>query len=149
MAEGMQKGSIEIDAPPGAVMEEISDYESYPDWTSEIKKAEVRKRDSQKRGKHVYYEVAMGPLKADYVLEYTYKPKDGGVSWTMVEGHNINKIDGEYTLEPAAGGERTKVTYEMTVVSPLPMPGFMRRQVERKAIDVALKGLKKRVESRQ
>ncbi len=148
MAEGMQKGSIEIDAAPKVVMEEIADYEAYPDWTSEIKKSEIRKRDAQKRGKHVYYEVAMGPLKADYVLEYTYKPKDGGVSWTMVEGHNINKIEGEYSLEPAAGGKKTKVTYEMTVSSPLPMPGFVRRNVERKAIDVALKGLKKRVEGK-
>ena len=149
MAEGMQRGTIEIDAAPKAVMDEILDYEAYPDWTGEIKKAEVRKRDAQKRGKHVYYEVAMGPLKADYVLDYTYKPKDGGVSWTMLEGNNMRKIDGEYSLEPLAGGERTKVTYEMTVESPLPMPGFMRRQVERKAIDVALKGLKKRVEGKR
>ena len=149
MAEGMQRGSIEIDAAPAVVMEEIADFESYPDWTGEIKKAEIRKRDTQKRGKQVYYEVAMGPLKADYVLDYTYSANDAGVSWTMLEGNGVRKIEGEYQLESLAGGKRTKVTYEMTVESPLPMPGFMRRQVERKAIDVALKGLKKRVESKR
>lgn len=149
MAEGMQKGSIEIDAEPKAVLDEILDYEAYPDWTGEIKKAEVRKRDAQKRGQEVYYEVAMGPLKADYVLDYTYMPDDAGVSWTMLEGHNMKKLDGAYTLEPVAGGQRTKVTYESSVESPLPMPGFLRRQVERKAIDVALRGLKKRVEGKR
>jgi hypothetical protein len=149
MAEGMQKGSIEIDAAPKVVMDEIADYEAYPDWTGEIKKSEIRKRDAQKRGKQVYYEVSMGPLKADYVLDYTYKAKDAGVSWTMLEGNGVKKIEGEYLLESLDGGKRTKVTYEMTVESPLPMPGFMRRQVERKAIDVALKGLKKRVEGKR
>src|SRR5688572_21916602 len=59
------KGSIEINGTPAAVMAEIGDYESYPEWSGEIKKVEVRKRDAQKRGKHVYYEVAQGPLKAD------------------------------------------------------------------------------------
>ena len=144
MADQTQ-GSIEIDADVKTVMDEIADYESYPDWSGEIKKVEIRDRDEKKRGKHVYFEVAQGPLKADYVLEYTYKPKDAGVSWTLVEGHNIRKLDGEYSLESASKG--TKVTYRMSVETPLPMLGFMRRQIERRIIDVALKGLKKRVES--
>ena len=148
MAEGLQQGSIEIDAAPSKVMGVITDYEAYPEWVSEFKKVDVRKRDAQKRGKHVYWEVAQGPLKANYVLDYTYKPKDGGVFWTMVEGHNMKKVEGGYDLEPVDGGKRTKVTYEMTVDTPLPIPGFVRRGIERRAIDVALKGLKKRVESR-
>lgn len=144
MADKTQ-GSIEINADPAAVMAEIADYERYPDWSGEIKKVEVRKRDEQDRGKHVYYEVAQGPLKADYVLDYTYKPQDAGVSWTLVEGHNIKRLDGEYELEPSAKG--TRVTYRMTVETPIPMLGFMKRQIEKRIIDVALKGLKKRVES--
>ena len=149
MAAGMQKGSIEIDAAPKVVMDEIADFEAYPEWTGEIKKSEIRKRDAQKRGKQVYYEVAMGPLKADYVLDYTYFPKDGGVSWTMLEGHNMKRVEGGYALSPVDGGKRTKVAYEMTVDTPLPMPGFVRRGIERKAIDTALKGLKKRVEGKR
>jgi len=149
MAEGMQKGSIEIDAPPKTVMEEIADFEAYPDWIAEFKKVEVRERDADKRGKKVYWEVAQGPLKANYVLEYTFQPNDGGLSWTMVEGHNMKRVDGGYTLEPIDGGKRTKVDYEMVVDTPLPMPGFVRRGIERRAIDMALKGLKKRVEGKR
>ena len=139
------KGSIEIGADPSAVMAEIADYESYPEWSGEIRKVEVRERDEDKRGKQVYYEVAQGPLKADYVLEYTYKPSDAGVTWKLVEGNNIRRLDGEYSLE--ATGKGTKVTYQMTVETPIPMLGFMKRQIEKRIVDVALKGLKKRVES--
>lgn len=146
MADQTQ-GSIEIEADAAAVMAEIADFESYPEWTSEIKKVQVKKRDAQKRGKQVYYEVAQGPLKADYTLEYSYDPKDAGVSWSFVEGHNIRDMTGAYTLEPSGKG-KTKVTYRMKVDTPIPMLGFMKRQIEKKIVDVALKGLKKRVESK-
>lgn len=146
MADQTQ-GSIEIQADAATVMAEIADYESYPEWSNEIRKVEVRERDGEGRGKHVYYEVSNGPLKANYVLDYTYKPNDGGVSWTFVEGHNIRDLRGEYLLEPAGGA--TKVTYRMKVDTPIPMLGFMKRQIEKRIIDVALKGLKKRVESRR
>jgi ribosome-associated toxin RatA of RatAB toxin-antitoxin module len=144
MADQTQ-GSIEIDADAATVMAEIADYEAYPEWSNEIRAVEIRERDSAGRGQKVYYEVSNGPLKASYVLDYTYKPSDGGVSWTFVEGHNIRDLQGEYTLEPA--GARTKVTYRMRVDTPIPMLGFMKRQIEKRIIDVALKGLKRRVES--
>jgi ribosome-associated toxin RatA of RatAB toxin-antitoxin module len=144
MADQTQ-GSIEINADARAIMDVIEDYPAYPEWANQIKKVEVRKRDSKKRGSEVYYEVSQGPLKADYVLSYAYKPNDAGVSWTFVEGHNMRDLVGEYTLEPAGG--TTKVTYKAKVDTPIPMLGFMKRQIERQVIDTALKGLKKRVES--
>jgi carbon monoxide dehydrogenase subunit G len=147
MADQTQ-GSIEIDADGAAVMEEILDYDSYPEWTSEMKAVKVLSRDKQKRGKKVHYEVAQGPLKADYTLEYTYEANNAGVSWTFVEGNNIRDMTGAYSLEPTGKGH-TKVTYRMKVDTPIPMLGFMKRQIEKKIIDVALKGLKKRVESKR
>lgn len=146
MADQTQ-GSITIDADPAVIMAEIADYTSYPEWSSEIKKVDIRETGADGRGKKVYFEVANGPLKADYVLDYTYKPGDAGVSWTFVEGNNLRNLEGEYTLA-ADGPARTTVTYKLKVDTPIPMLGFMKRQVEKKIIDVALKGLKKRVESR-
>lgn len=145
MADQTQ-GSIDINADPAKIMAEIADYESYPEWSGEIKKTEVREQGADGRAKQVYFEVAQGPLKADYVLEYTYKPDDAGVSWTFVEGHNIRDLTGEYVLEPS--GDKTKVTYRLRVDTPIPMLGFVKRQLEKRIIDVALKGLRKRVESR-
>lgn len=140
------KGSIVIAAAPAAIMEQICDFASYPEWSSEIKAADVTERDSDERPRRVYYVVSSGPIKADYTLEYSY-PADGhGMSWTFVEGNNMRNLEGSYLLEP--DGDDTKVTYSVTVDTPVPMLGFMRRQIEKRVIDVALKGLKKRVESR-
>ncbi|HEX9697427.1 MAG TPA: SRPBCC family protein [Actinomycetota bacterium] len=146
MADQTQ-GSIVIEADPAVIMAEIADYAAYPEWSGEIKTVQIRATDDQGRGTQVFFEVASGPLKADYVLDYTYKPADAGLSWTFVEGTNLRNMEGEYVLEAAAPG-RTTVTYKLKVDTSIPMLGFMKRQVEKKIIDVALKGLKKRVESR-
>jgi carbon monoxide dehydrogenase subunit G len=144
MADQTQ-GSIDINADPKAIMAVIEDYEAYPEWAGQIKKVDVRERDADKRGKQVYYEVSQGPMKADYVLEYTYKPNDGGVSWIFVEGHGLRDLQGDYTLEPK--GAQTHVTYKAKVDITIPMLGMIKRKMEKLVIDTALKGLKKRVES--
>lgn len=145
MADQTQ-GSIEIAADAATIMTEIADYESYPEWSNEIRKVEVRERGADGRAKQVFFEVAQGPIKAEYVLDYTYKQNDAGVSWTFVEGRNIRDLTGEYVLEPSGG--KTKVTYRLRVDTSIPMLGFVKRQAEKRIIDVALKGLRKRVESR-
>jgi carbon monoxide dehydrogenase subunit G len=144
MADQTQ-GSIDIDADPKAIMAVIENYEAYPEWAGQIKKVDVRERDESKRGKRVYYEVSQGPMKADYTLEYTYKPNDGGVSWVFVEGHGLRDLQGDYTLEPR--GDQTHVTYKAKVDITIPMLGMIKRKMEKLVIDTALKGLKKRVES--
>ena len=144
MADQTQ-GTIDINADPKAIMAVIEDYDAYPEWAGQIKKVEIRERDDDKRGKRVYYEVSQGPMKADYVLEYTYKPNDGGVSWIFVEGHGLRDLQGDYTLEPK--GDQTHVTYKAKVDITLPMLGMIKRKMEKVVIDTALKGLKKRVES--
>ena len=138
------EGSIDINADPKAIMAVIEDYEAYPEWAGQVKKVEIRSRDGD-RAKHVYYEVAQGPMKADYLLEYTYKPNDGGVSWVFIEGHGMRDLQGDYTLEPK--GDKTHVVYKAKVDITIPMLGFIKRQMEKLVIDTALKGLKKRVES--
>ncbi|MGH2726242.1 MAG: SRPBCC family protein [Actinomycetota bacterium] len=144
MADQTQ-GSIDINADPKAIMAVIEDYEAYPQWAGQVKKVEIRERDGDKRPKQVYYEVSQGPMKADYVLEYTYKSSDGGVSWTFVEGHGMRDLQGDYTLE--SKGDKTHVTYKAKVDITIPMLGLIKRRMEKLVIDTALKGLKKRVES--
>jgi hypothetical protein len=81
-----------------------------------------------------------------YVLAYSYKANNTGVSWTSkeIEG-GIKDITGEYELEELDADE-TKVTYRMTIDLKMKLPGFVRRQGEKAIVDGALKGLKKRVE---
>ena len=69
------------------------------------------------------------------------------MSWTTKEASGALKdLQGEYVLDPQ--GDRTKVTYTMSIEPAVRIPGFLKRQIEKQVVNTALGGLKKRVESR-
>jgi ribosome-associated toxin RatA of RatAB toxin-antitoxin module len=145
MAE-QTSGTTTIDATPADVMAVLTDFDAYPKWAG-IKKVEVKKKDSKGRGTEVHMEVSQMGFEAKYTLSYTYKAKDGGMSWTTKEASGaVKDIKGEYDLEPA-GDAKAKVTYHMAIEPAVKLPGFIKKQVEKQIVNTALSGLKKRVES--
>ncbi len=135
--------SIEIDAPAAEVMAVIADFEAYPEWAG-MKSAEVL-AESDGQVEQVRFELDAGPIKDSYTLAYDWHGNDS-VSWTLVEGKLLKQLDGSYRL--SGSGSRTLVTYQLKVDVSIPMIGMLKRKAEKVIIDTALKGLKKRVESR-
>ncbi len=148
MAEHTES-STAIDAAPADVLAVIADLEAYPEWAGGVKSVEVL---STKNGvpQQARFQLDSGPIKDTYVLEYTWPSSSTGtatgvVSWVLVEGNIISKLDGQYHL--VRDGDGTKVTYRLTVDVRMPMLGMLKRKAEKVIIDTALKDLKKRVES--
>jgi carbon monoxide dehydrogenase subunit G len=138
------EGTIEIEAPASEIMEVISDYPAYPEW-SDVAAAEVLENGEDGRPTRVAFKVSQMGFDAEYTLAYEYAPDDGGVSWTTVEASGALKdVQGEYVLE--AQGDSTRVTYRMAAELAMPVPGIIRRQGEKRVVKTALEGLKKRVE---
>ncbi|MBT3074125.1 MULTISPECIES: SRPBCC family protein [Streptomyces] len=138
--------SITIEAAPADVMAVIADFARYPEWTGEVKEAEVLATDGQGRAEQVRLVLDAGAIKDDHVLSYTWTG-DHEVSWTLVKSQMLRSLDGTYALTPLAGGERTEVTYRLAVDVKIPLLGMIKRKAEKVIIDRALAGLKKRVES--
>ncbi|MDJ0461356.1 SRPBCC family protein [Streptomyces sp. H27-C3] len=138
--------SITIEATPADVMGVIADFARYPDWTGEVKEAEVLATDAQGRAEQVRLLLDAGAIKDDHTLAYTWTG-DNEVSWTLVKSQMLRAIDGSYSLRAVDGGSRTEVTYQLTVDVKIPMLGMIKRKAEKVIIDRALAGLKKRVES--
>ncbi|MEU1627260.1 SRPBCC family protein [Streptomyces sp. NPDC020096] len=137
--------SITIEAAPAEVMKVISDFERYPQWTGEVKQAEILAKDAEGRAERVRLVLDAGAIKDDHTLQYTW----GGpnkVSWSLVKSQMLRALDGSYTLAPLADGKSTEVTYQLTVDVKIPMLGMIKRKAEKVIIDRALDGLKKRVE---
>ena len=141
--------SILIAAEPASVMSVISDFEAYPVWASGVKQAvpvDPGAEGAGDRPSRVRFELDASPIKDTYTLHYDWQG-DRAVTWTLVEGNMLRAMDGAYVLEPRAGGS-TEVTYRLAVDIAIPMIGMLKRKAEKVIIDTALKGLKKRVESR-
>ncbi|MET7858935.1 SRPBCC family protein [Streptomyces sp. NPDC005318] len=138
--------SITIEAAPADVMGVIADFDRYPEWTGEVKEAEILAKDDQGRAEKVRLVLDAGAIKDDHTLAYTWTG-DHEVSWTLVKSQMLRAIDGSYALAPLGDGSRTEVTYRLTVDVKIPMLGMIKRKAEKVIIDRALAGLKKRVES--
>lgn len=135
--------TIVVAASPTAVMDVITDFAAYPQWAQGIHKAEVREKLPDGRAKDVYFELEAAPIKDSYTLTYHWVD-DHHLTWSLVHGKMLKKLDGVYALRAVPQG--TEVTYRLAVELHIPMIGMLRRKAEKVIIDNALKGLKKRVE---
>jgi len=138
------KSSIDIAAPPEAVLKVITDFEAYPQWAGEVKEARVEERDDAGRATRAWFRMDAGALRDEHTLAYEY-PAEDEVRWRLVSSTMMRGLDGSYVVEAAGVGSH--VTYQLAVDVKLPMVGLIKRKVEKLIIDRALSGLKKRVEA--
>jgi ribosome-associated toxin RatA of RatAB toxin-antitoxin module len=138
------KSSIDIAAPPEAVLAVITDFEAYPQWAGEVKQARIEERDDAGRATRAWYRMDAGALRDEHTLAYEY-PSDVEVRWSLVSSNMMRALDGSYVVEATESGSH--VTYQLAVDVKLPMVGLLKRKVEKLIIDRALSGLKKRVEA--
>ena len=142
------ESSIDIAATPGDVLDVIADFDSYPEWATEVKKVSVLTEEGDGWADQVQFTLDAGAIKDTYVLDYQWDVTEDGtgvVSWTLVEANVLKAMNGSYTLA-AQGRTGTTVTYRLAVDVKIPMLGMLKRKAEKVIIDTALKELKKRVE---
>jgi len=137
--------TIHIEADPGTVMKVIADIDSYPEWISEYKEAEVQEKDAEGYPKVARLVLDAAVLKDTMIMSYRWPADRQSVSWTLVSSSLLRSLEGTYRLEPKGSG--TEVTYELSVDLAVPMLGLLKRKAERRLTDTALKDLKKRVEA--
>ena len=140
------EGQIVIAASAAEILDVLTDFEAYPEW-ADVKSVEVLERGEGGLGTKVAFEVEVPVLgKAAYTLAYRYAPMDGGMSWVSTEARGaVSDISGEYLLTEIDEDE-TKVIYRLRVEIGILLPGFVRTQGEKRVIENALEGLKRRVE---
>jgi Polyketide cyclase / dehydrase and lipid transport len=136
--------SIVVGQPRKDVMAVIADFAAYPEWATGVRGAEVLS-SADGRATRVRFTLDAGVIKDSYVLGYDWDG-DARVHWDLAEpGSVISEMSGGYELTDR--GDRTEVTYELTVGIKIPLPGMLKRRAEKTIIDTALKGLKSRAEN--
>jgi len=140
------EGQVVIEASAAEIMDVLTAFEAYPEW-ADVKAVRVVARGEGGLGTRVAFEVDVPLLgKANYTLAYRYAPADGGMSWVSTEARGaVSDISGEYLLTEIDEDE-TKVIYRLAVDLGVLLPGFVRTQGEKRVIQNALEGLKRRVE---
>jgi ribosome-associated toxin RatA of RatAB toxin-antitoxin module len=135
--------SITIEAGAPEVMAAIADFARYPEWAASVKSTTVTVPGPQGRAAQVAFRIDAGAIRDEFELAYVWD-ENRSVSWHLVRGQMQKAQRGSYRLEES--GQRTLVTYTLSVDLAIPMLGMLKRKAEKTIMDTALKELKKRVE---
>ena len=136
--------TVIIDAPLADVQAALFEVDSYPEWLSSIKKADVLERDAENRVLKAKLAIDAGMMKDRVTLDYDWSAAPATLSFTMDEADLLTQMDGTYSLK-AIDADTTQVTYELTVAVSLPVPAMMITKAQQQTIDAALKELAERV----
>lgn len=136
-----------IDASPQDCFAVALDFDRYTEWASDVKEATVVARDNEGRGGDVAFRVAAMGRSTSYTLRYSYGSNPLRMSWRLIEGDVMERIDGEYEFVSIGDGSTCEVRYYVSVDMLVPLPGFVKRRAEAKILHTAMDDLKKRVES--
>jgi uncharacterized membrane protein len=139
--------SMDIAASADRIHDVLLDFEAYPTWARDLKGVSVESVDSADRGSEVTFRAAAMGRSTSYTLRYQYDDDPSRISWELVRGDIMRRLDGSYLLEPLVDGKRTRVTYHLAVDLVVPLPSFVKRRAESKIIHTALRELRAHVES--
>lgn len=136
-----------INASPARVWEVATAFERYPEWARDVKEATVVERDGEGRGVEVAFRAAAMGRSTTYTLCYDYADAPNRLSWRLVKGDIMRRLDGAYEFSPVADDpDSTDVVYHLAVELVVPLPGFVKRRAEGRIMHLALRELKAHAE---
>jgi ribosome-associated toxin RatA of RatAB toxin-antitoxin module len=140
----MPSHSVVIDAAPAVCFDEITDYETFPEWQAAVKEVAVLSRDDQGRGRDVRFQIDAKVRQVSYTLRYSYQPPHL-IRWDYVEG-DVKSVDGEYVFEPRDDGS-TLATYSLDIDPGVWLPGPVKKMLTDQVMKRSVEDLKRRVET--
>ncbi len=145
---------IRIGASPQRCFEIASDFERYPEWARDVKRATVTARDSLGRPLLVAFRAAALGKSIEYTLEYDFSAAPRRFSWQLAEGGMLlRRLDGAYRFEPdgpvgvGAIPDATRVHYELAVELKAPLPKMVKHRAAVLIMGNALRELKRHIEA--
>ncbi len=134
--------SIVIHVPPKAVYDVVADFESYPEFLPDVKKAVIH----SKNGKEMTAEFEIKVIKTiKYSLHFKFQPGKK-LSWNFVKGDLFKSNTGSWDFSEIKKGQ-TKATYSVEVDFGLFVPKAIVSMLVGSNLPKMMERFKKRAES--
>jgi uncharacterized membrane protein len=134
---------VVIEASPQEILDVIADVESSPSYMSAQRSVEILDTYDDGHPRRVKMKVKSAGIADECVLEYSWA--DNVVSWSLVKSSQQRAQVGKYILK--GEGDQTRVKFELTVETLVPLPGFVVKRAIKGSINDGTEGLRKRVVS--
>jgi ribosome-associated toxin RatA of RatAB toxin-antitoxin module len=137
--------TADIDAPPQACFDALTDYERLPEWQGAVREARVLQRDEHGRGTVVEYVVDAKLKTVRYRLRQIYDEPHRLASEYL--GGDFRDFSGEWRFRERDGG-RTRAELDLRIDPGRLVPGPVRSAIAAAVMGRALRDLKAYVERR-
>jgi ribosome-associated toxin RatA of RatAB toxin-antitoxin module len=138
---------IRIAASPQRCFDAATDFERYPEWARDVKRATVVSRDEAGRPATVAFRAAALGKSIEYTLAYEYPDAPRSFRWHLVEGGLLlRRLDGSYRFE-ADGPDAARVHYDLLVDLKAPLPRMVKHRATALIMGNALRELKRHIEA--
>jgi ribosome-associated toxin RatA of RatAB toxin-antitoxin module len=133
----------QIDAPPQACFDALTDFETLPAWQGAVKAVRVLERDAAGRGRVVEFEVDAKFKRVRYRLRHVYdEPHSIGSEYL---GGDFRDFAGEWRFV-ALGEQRTRAELDLRIDPGRFVPGPVRAAIADAVMRRALSDLKRHLE---
>src|SRR3954454_13178666 len=140
----MPSHSLVIEAEPSVCFDEITDYETFPEWQAAVKHGGLPSRDKAGRGRDVHFQIDAKLREVSYTLRYSYEPPHL-ITWDYVDG-DVKSVDGEFVFEAQRDGA-TLATYSLAIDPGVWLPGPVKKVLTDQVMKRSVEDLKRRVEN--
>lgn len=135
--------TIEVDAPPAALMAVLTDFGAYPRFLADMEEASVLRHD----GAEWTVRFVLHVIRR---LEYTLRLVQEGplrLHWSLVEGV-FKANSGSWQLEPLDEGARTRATYDLELDLGMFLPGSVQKTLVEHNLPATMVAFKAEAEAR-
>ncbi|QQR80664.1 MAG: SRPBCC family protein [Deltaproteobacteria bacterium] len=132
---------IIVHATPKEMYEAVSDFENYPEFMSDVKEVNVKKK-----GKKLEVEFKISVIKTfKYTLSFDLTPNKK-IEWSFVDGDIFKDNKGSWILTPE-GKDKTKAIYNIEVEFGIFVPSMITNKLIGSNLPAMMKKFKDRAES--
>jgi ribosome-associated toxin RatA of RatAB toxin-antitoxin module len=140
----MPTHSLLIEAEPAVCFDEITDYETFPEWQAAVKEVAVLSRDRSGLGRDIRFAIDAKVRQVSYTLRYSYvQPRL--ITWDYLDG-DVKSVDGSYRFEDQGDGT-TLATYSLDIDPGVWLPGRVKKMLTDQVMKRSVEDLKRRVEN--
>lgn len=135
--------SVEVAAPPTAVMGVLLDLEAYPSWQPEVAHVEVHERDQLGRPAFATTSIKAVGRAGTYTVRYSY-PSPTELTYQLVRADMMSRHDGRFVVIETDSGSRLDVGIDLELK--WPMPSLLLGTLVGKGVGAMLDAVKRQAE---
>ena len=135
--------TVEVAADAASIMGIVADFESYPQWNSEIKGLWVLARYDDGRPSQLRLDTVVQGFEGTFI-QAVYYPSPTQIQTVMQQGNLFSKQEQLFSVVEL--GPSSLLTVDMDVETEMPVPAPMVKKLANDVLDYLAENLKRRAE---